>query len=49
MNGIIAISTGSEEREANPGVVARNLFEFTKQVLRVDISSLAAKAAGQRP
>jgi len=49
MDGVVAISGGSEKREAQSSVMAGDLFEFAQQVLRVDISSLAAKAAGQSP
>src|SRR5216684_57668 len=49
VDSVIAVSTGSEEREAYGGVLTGKPLELTKQVLRVNVSSLAAKAAGQRP
>src|SRR6185312_9862237 len=49
VDSVIAIPAGGKKRETNSGIMTSNLFEFTKQVLCVDISPLAAKAAGQRP
>jgi len=49
MDSVIAIPARSKKRENNCGLFAGKFFELTNQVLRVDISSLAAKAVGQSP
>jgi hypothetical protein len=48
-NCIITVPAGSKQLKAHSSAGACNLLKLAQQVLRIDVSSLAAKAAGQRP
>lgn len=49
MHRIIAISAGRKKRKVYARIAPRHALKFAEQILEIDVRSLAAKTAGQRP